>query len=1119
MEAPCSSGSRVLGAHSTRGGSPWLVLAALLGLSGAVLAVAPVSSRLSAAGLVLVFVPAVLAAGRSAHRADVSTSRAWWYLTVALSFRLLFEVIGLTEAVGLLVRPPVSGLLLAAVYPVAAYGLVLLLRRGNPRRDYSGAVDSLVVVVAVGLLIWAFLLEPSLHDPSGEPGTLLRVALPLGDVLILGLGLRLWFAMGPALTRSLRLLGIGLLGALLGDLAFAAGLTGQLSSGADWVSRVGWCTLALFSILAAFDRSAGSLPSAQLSAVAPSTLRYGTLLAFACLAPPLAALTRGAEEGLAHTAVLVAGSVLLSVLTIHRMSGLVTTLQVTVRRERTLREGTASLAAVADVDSLRMATLRTLRGLLRSGTADPGAWMLQVDGDEVAVLAASGTGEPPGPLPVLAELGSVDGSRLLVRSGSPRVLTALGVPIGTKLTIVPIGSSEGPRELAVVATTGSPPQQAVTMLRTFAAAVGLAQDRIALARSLVERRSLNLLRRMLADSTDVILLVDLTLEVRHATPAVARLLGVSPEELAGGNVLDVVEPDDHDLLRRLTRSCTREQPQTAELRLSARDRSQRCVEIVASPVSDDDEPGYVLTCHDVTERRELERELAHQAFHDSLTGLANRALFRDRLEQALAWDDAPPFSVLFCDLDDFKTVNDGLGHPAGDELLRIVTALLQENLRPGDIAARLGGDEFAILLQAPVSVEDACRIAERILEALAQPVVVHGAEIIPSASIGIAMSDAGSTAPATLMSDADLALYVAKNAGKRQYAVFEPRMHQHALDRLTVTSELRRAIDGDEMALQFQPFVRLADGVVTGFEALVRWRHPERGLLEPRQFISLAEDAGLIVPLGRWVMEEALRTLASWRDAPGRESLKISVNVSGRQMQYPGIVEDVRSALADSGVPPSMCILEITESVLLPDESTVDRLRALREIGVSVYIDDFGTGYSSLSYLRQLPIDGLKVAREFVEGLADNDPDVGLVGTIRDLGRTLGLEAVVAEGIENAGQLRALRLLGYEIGQGFHLGVPMTADQARHLLSWAGVERRGGGPWSEHLPLPLRVSGPVRALTGGPAARMVTPPPAGTPAMAAPPAAVLPSGALPSGALPSGAPATRVVPPPRSAVG
>ncbi|MDQ1624746.1 MAG: hypothetical protein QOJ49_244, partial [Actinomycetota bacterium] len=437
-----------------------------------------------------------------------------------------------------------------------------------------------------------------------------------------------------------------------------------------------------------------------------------------------------------------------------------------------------------------------------------------------------------------------------------------------------------------------------------------------------------------------------------------------------------------------------------------------------------------------------------QAFHDALTGLANRALFRDRLGHAMARArGSGGYGVLFIDLDDFKTVNDSLGHAAGDALLREMTTRLRGCLRDGDTAARLGGDEFAILLE-DVDGDDHCvNIAQRLLEALRVPFDVGGTEVTTGASIGIALGQTGPSTPEDLMRNADLALYDAKNAGKNRFAVFATQMHDAALARLSLTSDLRHAIDRGELVVYYQPLVALDSGKITGLEALVRWNHPERGMLQPGEFIALAEETGLIVPLGRAVLRTALRAAMSWQRAhPDHSDLHIAVNVSGRQLQDAAFVGDVETIIKDTGIDPTTVVLEITESILLPGDSTIlDRLNALAALGVHLYIDDFGTGYSSLSYLQMLPVNGLKLAQEFVDVLPGSESESGLVRTIRDLAETLGLTTVVAEGIERPEQWESLVSLGYSVGQGFHLALPMPAHLVPNFLT--GVSKAGDTPW------------------------------------------------------------------------
>jgi diguanylate cyclase (GGDEF)-like protein/PAS domain S-box-containing protein len=580
----------------------------------------------------------------------------------------------------------------------------------------------------------------------------------------------------------------------------------------------------------------------------------------------------------------------------------------------------------------------------------------------------------------------------------------------------------------------------------------LALERLDVGEILVERRSERRLRLMLQYASDVICILDHDLTVVHVTPAVEPIVGMPAPELLGMNWLDVVADVDREAARDLVSLAQGGRPARGELRLNTEDGRTSHVDAVVTEVIDEDLMGFVITCHDITERHELEQQLTHQAFHDALTGLANRALFRDRLGHAMARARGTGgYGVLFVDLDDFKTVNDSLGHAAGDALLREMTGRLRTCLRDGDTAARLGGDEFAILLEDVDGDEHCIDIARRLLHALARPFDIGGTEVTTGASIGIAVGHAGPATPEDLMRNADLALYDAKKNGKNRYAVFAPTMHEAALARLSLTSDLRHAVSRGELVVHYQPLVELESGGIIGLEALVRWNHPELGMLAPGQFIGLAEETGLIVPIGRMVLQTALREAVRWqRRHEGHATLHIAVNVSGRQLQDGSIVDDVRNAIRMSGIDPSTVVLEITESVLLPgDGAIVERLNALAGLGVHLYIDDFGTGYSSLSYLQMLPVNGLKLAQEFVDTLPGTETESGLVRTIRDLAETLGLSAVVAEGIERPEQWRSLLSLGYSLGQGFHLAVPMPADRVPEFLS--GVARPGDGDWERSL--------------------------------------------------------------------
>jgi diguanylate cyclase (GGDEF)-like protein len=418
-------------------------------------------------------------------------------------------------------------------------------------------------------------------------------------------------------------------------------------------------------------------------------------------------------------------------------------------------------------------------------------------------------------------------------------------------------------------------------------------------------------------------------------------------------------------------------------------------------------------------------ETFHQAFHDSLTKLPNRALFLDRLEHAFARcaRAGSGVAVLFADLDGFKTINDSLGHQAGDELLVMVAERLRSELRAEDTAARFGGDEFAILLEGAEDASVAQLVAERILRAFEHPFRLRGRDVYVTMSIGIAEGRAEAD---HLMRNADLAMYQAKNSGKGHFEVFEPGMHATAVRRLELEAALRHAADRGELVLDYQPICRLRSGEMTGVEALLRWHHPEKGLIPPNDFIPIAEEGGQILGLGRWVLNEACRQAAEWKRLhPTANQFDLSVNVSGVQLAQVDLVEQVRATIGRHNVDPGRLVLEITETALMTDTDTnVMKLRALKELGVQLAVDDFGTGYSSLEYLRRFPIDILKVAKSFVDGLTDPATGPGLVRAIVDLADSFGLN-VIAEGIEHREQRDALIELGCELGQGFHFARPV----------------------------------------------------------------------------------------------
>ena len=447
----------------------------------------------------------------------------------------------------------------------------------------------------------------------------------------------------------------------------------------------------------------------------------------------------------------------------------------------------------------------------------------------------------------------------------------------------------------------------------------------------------------------------------------------------------------------------------------------------------------------------LREELAHQAFHDPLTHLANRALLTDRLQHALTRTarSQAPVALLLLDVDGFKTVNDSLGHLAGDQVLCEVATRLRGCLRESDTAARLGGDEFAVLVEEidhdaadpGVTVESARSVARRILDALSAPIYLSSTEVFVSASIGIAIGSAADSVE-ELLSQADAAMYAAKRSGKSRYNVFEPQLRAEVLHRLALETDLRRALEAGQFGLQYQPIVELRTGRHVAFEALVRWEHPRRGVIGPEQFLSLAEDTGQVVALGRWVLAEACRQAWTWRAMnPRHAALAINVNVAARQLREPGFVDDVVAALTQSGLPADGLVLELTEAAFIQRSvEIVARLEQLRRLGVHLSLDDFGTGNSSLAYLRDLPFDSVKIDRSFVEGIERNPTQTALMRAIVSLTSALQL-TTVAEGVESAAQARRLARLGCDLGQGFHFAKPLEAADVAQVLAEATPAR------------------------------------------------------------------------------
>jgi diguanylate cyclase (GGDEF)-like protein/PAS domain S-box-containing protein len=554
---------------------------------------------------------------------------------------------------------------------------------------------------------------------------------------------------------------------------------------------------------------------------------------------------------------------------------------------------------------------------------------------------------------------------------------------------------------------------------------------VATVQVLTERRGQDRLAAMVEHSSDVVLLVDADGVIRYASPGLASTLGHRAADWTDRSVIDLVSGEDRAAaeaeLRRAVRLGHGGMVKFEASLVRVDGERRRMEATIANLLGGDAVDGVVATFRDVTEQRNLERQLSHRAFHDELTGLANRALFLDRMDHALrvVRGEDDPVVVLFVDLDDFKSVNDALGHGVGDQMLRAIADRLRRVSGTGDTPARLGGDEFALLLEDHGGVDRALDVAERLLAELRQPVALAGYDLTVLASVGVAVATPGMTT-AGLLRDADIAMYEAKRAGKSQIKIFDPAMRLSASRHLEFRSELASAIERDQLRLAFQPIVDLRSRRVVGAEALLRWDHPTRGPVSPSEFIPIAERSGLIVPIGEWVVDSSIRAAARWQ-AVGPQ--QVSINVSAAQIRSSEFVGQVRTALERHRLDPRRVTLEITETMLVEEiESASGRLAELRALGVRIAIDDFGTGYCSLSYLQRFPVDIVKIDRQFVDEL-DTDPlNASLARMILQM--TAGLDMVsVGEGIERRTQLRALLELGCDLGQGYLLSDPLEAHE------------------------------------------------------------------------------------------
>jgi len=980
----------------------------------------------------------------------------WYLFALGLSFFVAGDVITYnydtffgTE----LPFPSIGDVAYLSVYPCLIAGILLLVRRRNPGRDRESVIDSLIVAIGVGVVSWVFLMAPTAADSAATLGQkLVSMGYPFMDLILLTVVVRLVIG-GGRRGMSFYLLPAAALALFITDFVYSYISVQGLVYDQSGYLEAGWGTFYLLWGAAALHPSMRHLSDRAPDQEIRVTRRRLLLLGAASLVPQAIRAIQLLREEATDLWVITISTTTLFILVVTRMAGLVHKLELSFGREKALRTAGASLVTATNREGIYTSAMEAVRTLAGQGDARLLARSDTDQQDVFTVVAASEGREDVVGRSVDMMLSEETRRALLERRSHTTALVSeleRSLELDTNTTsvlTVPLFLKGELNALLVVAAPDRLPKSTSDGLEALFSQVALALESVALTEDLVRRQSEARFSSLVQNSSDVVMVVDADSTIRFMSPSVERVFGYGASELESTKLTMLIHPEDKaNVLQFLTTGSGREgdtHPALTEFRIRHQDDFWLHVETLRTNLMHDENvKGIVLNTRDVSERKAFEEQLAHQAFHDSVTGLANRALFKDRVEHALERQgrDGEPVSVLFMDLDDFKTINDSLGHAAGDRLLGEVGDRVKNTLRQADTAARLGGDEFAILLEDGGDGIDAAEVAARILASLEGPFHLESKEVFVRASIGIASADyarsAGPEGAEELLRNADVAMYMAKEAGKGRYQVFEPAMHDTALKRLELKADLQRAVDNGEFVLHYQPVIELETGRIEGLEALLRWMHPQRGMVPPLDFIPLAEETGLIVPIGRWVLREAcMRARDLQRRFQTNPPLHMAVNLSARQLQRPEIVGEIAETLMETGLEPSSLVLEITESVMMQDmDLSIQRLAELKELGVKLAVDDFGTGYSSLNYIRRFPVDILKVDKSFVDGVNLGGEESALTAAIIELAGILKLRPV-AEGIERADQLEKLLDLKCDLGQGYYFAKPLPLEGIDELLT------------------------------------------------------------------------------------
>lgn len=979
------------------------------------------------------------------------TPGVWYALALGLSLRVAGDLIASITSLSSTDYPFPSIIdvfhLLGNLTIVAAS--VWVIRTRSRYRDIGSFIDSAILATTAMFLAWTFLMQPYANDPSlSVLEKFVSLAYLTATMLLFVAGARLVFTWGHR-APSFFLIMAAIASSLIGDVVyFELALLDEYypSHPIDLAYVLGY----IFWAAAALHPSMPSVTSGMDTPRIHTSNRRMVLLVAAVLLVPITTASRWALDVEMSGPVFVGFSTLLFLLVFWRMRHSVrlserafAERQRALDRERVLHDVSSRLAVSSTQAEVFEAVTRSLRSIAKH---EMRVQIVRIEGDSGTVVSSADDVDPTmqgRTFPVGPMAGSFP-SRDNEHHRSQRIIHALKHhieqvnPGGDHVLHVVNAEDETPIAFILMGQKLSQAELA-DLLRGIGIQLAGAIERISLAEENSRRKNQEVFHSLVRNSSDVTMIIEADSVIRYVSPAAQNALGFSPDYLTGARLQEFIHPDDTVAVNTFISHVSHEPGniQTTEFRIKNAQDAWHDVEMVANNLIDDpDVGGVVLNVHDISLRKRSEALLKYQAFHDALTSLPNRALFLDRLSQVLkqAQSHGEQVAVLFVDLDRFKFVNDSLGHGGGDALLIMASQRVRHCVANDDTVARLGGDEFAVILTSLDTAAQPSAVADRLVKRLSEPYVIKGRELVITVSIGVALSAPDGESSEDLLREADIAMYQAKTQGRNGFVLFDAEMGASMDKRVQLEQDLRRALDNDEFVLHFQPEVDLKSGRIIWFEALMRWRHPERGMLYPAEFIPFAEESGLILKLGRWAIQEACQIAQKWQARFPSYPFGVSVNLSAKQLLDPDLIGEITSALQSTGLAPSSLRMELTETTLMQEmEMSVSTLNSLRQLGVQLAIDDFGQGYSSLGYLRYFPLDVLKLDRSFLSDSDHPEQDDAIIQTVTTLAHGLHIKVTV-EGIETLDQLIRVKSLACDQGQGYLFARPQAPSQIPALL-------------------------------------------------------------------------------------